>query len=213
MYGSGSLCLLTISILILAPVMLHGQADRPKSAPDFALPAAARRSPSRRSPTNDRSFSCPAPLAASAAGNDWLPPDRPRRRHNFFRHCNCRRAPSRCPWSIAGDCRYHIPYREGDSRRRSGRKLNHLAMDWPVVGRPALSCRRARASFLYPPSKLGLTSSVGGEMGRFTLDPWGRIVLSAEHFSAFRADPVLGGKSRASLSDFALAVRRASQEE
>jgi hypothetical protein len=67
--------------------------------------------------------------------------------------------------------------------------------------------------FLYPPSKLGLTSCVAGGMGRFTIDPWGRVLLSAQHLSAFRGDPVLGGKSRVRVSDFALAVRRASEEE
>lgn len=67
--------------------------------------------------------------------------------------------------------------------------------------------------FLYPPSKLGLTSTVGGELGRFPVDAWGRVLLSAQQLSAFREDPVLGGKSRARFSDFALAVRRASEEE
>jgi len=67
--------------------------------------------------------------------------------------------------------------------------------------------------FLYPPSRLGLTSTVGGPMGRFAIDPWGRILFSAQHLSAFRADPVLGGKSSVRFSDFALAVRRASGEE
>lgn len=67
--------------------------------------------------------------------------------------------------------------------------------------------------FLYPPSKLGLTSCVAGGMGRFAIDPWGRVLLSAHHLSAFRADPVLGGKSRVRFSDFASAVRRASEEE
>jgi hypothetical protein len=66
--------------------------------------------------------------------------------------------------------------------------------------------------FLYPPSKLGLTSCVGGTIGRFAIDPWGRVLLSAQHLAAFRADPVLGGKSRLRFSDFALAVRRASEE-
>jgi hypothetical protein len=32
--------------------------------------------------------------------------------------------------------------------------------------------------FLYPPSKLGLTSPVGGPMGRFKVDPQGRVVLN-----------------------------------
>jgi hypothetical protein len=60
--------------------------------------------------------------------------------------------------------------------------------------------------FLYPPSKLGLTSCVGGNLGRFTFDSLGRVLLSAQHLSAFRGDPILGGKSRASFNDFALAV-------
>jgi hypothetical protein len=67
--------------------------------------------------------------------------------------------------------------------------------------------------FLYPPSKLGLTSSVAGKMGRFNLDPRGRVLLSAHHLSAFRDDPYLGGKPRVRFSDFALAVRRACEEE
>lgn len=67
--------------------------------------------------------------------------------------------------------------------------------------------------FLYPPSKLGLTSSVSGAMGRFAVDPWGRVLLSAQHLSAFRADPVLGRKSRATFKDFAQAVRLASEVE
>lgn len=67
--------------------------------------------------------------------------------------------------------------------------------------------------FLYPRSKLGLTSCVAGPMGRFIIDRSGRILLSAQQFSAFRANSVLGGKSRARFSDFALAVRRASEEE
>lgn len=61
--------------------------------------------------------------------------------------------------------------------------------------------------FLYPPSKLGLTSSVGGAFGRFAVDPFG-ILFSAQHVSAFRSDPILGGKSRATFHDFALAIQR-----
>lgn len=67
--------------------------------------------------------------------------------------------------------------------------------------------------FLYPPSKLGLTSCVAGPMGRFAVDPLGRIGLTAQHLAAFRRDPVLGGKSRVSLRDFALAVSQATEEE
>jgi hypothetical protein len=67
--------------------------------------------------------------------------------------------------------------------------------------------------FLYPPSKLGLTSCVAAPMGRFAVGPGGRVLLTAQHISEFRADPVLGGKSRARFSDFAQAVRRASEVE
>jgi hypothetical protein len=67
--------------------------------------------------------------------------------------------------------------------------------------------------FLYPPSKLGLTSLVGGELGRFAVDPVGRVLLNTQHLSAFRTDPLLGGKSRVRVSDLAAAVQRVSEEE
>ena len=67
--------------------------------------------------------------------------------------------------------------------------------------------------FLYPPSKVGLTSCVAGPIGLFHIDPWGRIQLSAQHMSLLRRDSVLGGKSRLLVGDFASAVRRASEEE
>jgi hypothetical protein len=67
--------------------------------------------------------------------------------------------------------------------------------------------------FLYPNSKLGLTSWVGGPLGHFAIDSAGRIQLAAQHLAVFQRDPVLGGKSRARFSDFALAVRQAREEE
>ncbi len=67
--------------------------------------------------------------------------------------------------------------------------------------------------FLYPRSKLGLTSSVAGEIGRFDVDAWDRVLLSAHHLSAFRVDPLLGGRSHVRFRDFALAVRQACEEE
>jgi len=67
--------------------------------------------------------------------------------------------------------------------------------------------------FLYPPSKLGLTSSVGGPLGRFSIDSLNRIVLSEQHVAAFEADPALGGKSRISLPNFIRAARRSMEEE
>jgi len=67
--------------------------------------------------------------------------------------------------------------------------------------------------FLYPQGKLGLTSCVGGTIGRFRIDPAGRILLSAQQLSIFRADPQLRGKSLISFQDFALAVERAGGDE
>ena len=67
--------------------------------------------------------------------------------------------------------------------------------------------------FLYPRSKLGLTSCEGGQIGRFVVDTRGRVLLSQRHLLAFRTDPVLGGRSRVPFRDFARAVRRAGEEE
>jgi hypothetical protein len=65
--------------------------------------------------------------------------------------------------------------------------------------------------FLYPPSKLGLTSCVGGSLGRFVVDPLGRVLFSAHHVFAFRADPILAGRSSVAFSDLAAAVRQVGE--
>lgn len=65
--------------------------------------------------------------------------------------------------------------------------------------------------FLYPPSKLGLTSPVSGAMGRFAMNSANQIVLGALHISNFKTDPILGGRALVPYSDFALAVRRFSE--
>jgi hypothetical protein len=66
--------------------------------------------------------------------------------------------------------------------------------------------------FLYPPSKLGLTSCVDGAIGRFPIGPTGRVTISARQLEAFHSDPVLGGKLHLKFSDFALAVDRVREE-
>jgi hypothetical protein len=48
--------------------------------------------------------------------------------------------------------------------------------------------------FLYPPSKLGLTSPVAGPMGRFAIDPQGRIKTNVQNISVLASDPVIGQK-------------------
>ncbi len=67
--------------------------------------------------------------------------------------------------------------------------------------------------FLYPASKLGLSSWVAGPLGHFAIAEPDRIEFSPQHIFAFRADPVLGGKPSISIQDFAWAVRRASAGE
>ena len=67
--------------------------------------------------------------------------------------------------------------------------------------------------FLYPKSKLGLTSWVGGPVGRFAMDANGRVLLSTQHQAVLGRDPVLGGRSQVRFSDFAGAVRQAGEEE
>jgi hypothetical protein len=67
--------------------------------------------------------------------------------------------------------------------------------------------------FLYAPSKLGLTSPVGGAEGRFAVDSGGQIVMDPRHVVTLAADPILGGKTIVPYSDFVLATRRSSSEE
>jgi hypothetical protein len=67
--------------------------------------------------------------------------------------------------------------------------------------------------FLYPASKLGLTSCVAGRVGRFAVDPRGWVLLSEQHLAAFGSDPVLAGRSRVSLDEFVGAIRSAGGEE
>jgi hypothetical protein len=62
--------------------------------------------------------------------------------------------------------------------------------------------------FLYPLSKLGLTSAVGGTRGRFRLDRNGQVILDPLQFD----DPRWRGKIRLSSGDFTRAIQRAVEE-
>jgi hypothetical protein len=66
--------------------------------------------------------------------------------------------------------------------------------------------------FLYPESKLGLTSSVAGALGRFHIDALGHVTLTEPQRSAFHADPVLGGRLHVNFEDFARSIQRVSAE-
>lgn len=67
--------------------------------------------------------------------------------------------------------------------------------------------------FLYAPSKLGLTSTVAGAMGRFAVDSQGRIVMSPQHIANLVSEPFLRGKTVVPYADFALAVQRSTGGE
>lgn len=67
--------------------------------------------------------------------------------------------------------------------------------------------------FLYPPSKLGLTSAVGGALGQFHLDSAGGILPSERQRTAFQADALFAGRSRITFNDFSQALLRATREQ
>lgn len=70
--------------------------------------------------------------------------------------------------------------------------------------------------FLYSPSKLGLTSPVGGQLGRFPVDRDGQISLQAGQLPALASDSPaaaqLQGRRRVSSRDLAAVIRRAAEE-
>lgn len=67
--------------------------------------------------------------------------------------------------------------------------------------------------FLYPPSKLGLTSPVAGAGARFAIDPLGEVVATQRNIASFDFDPVFAGRTHIPYADFIRAVRRASRQE
>jgi len=68
--------------------------------------------------------------------------------------------------------------------------------------------------FLYKPSKLGLTSPVGGSLGRMEVDPRGKIILQpawqTELSRGSTPEPRL--QNRVSVRDFTRALRRPAEE-
>ena len=166
----------------------HSSADR--------HPSPAR----RRAP-----FSLPA---RSASPRSPAPPE------PFLGHGHRHRSPSRNRPPVGRDRRHHVSCGTSDPRRNSRPGLDHLRSGL-ASGRAASATASASACFSFSTLPANWDSPVASPplMGRFTIDPLGRVLLSAQHLSAFQADPVLGGKSRVSFSDFALAVQRAGEEE
>ena len=208
MNGSNPLCLLAISILMLVTVMLNGQSDRRTLSPEFERPLSPRIGQSPpvdslrpRLPTTTPRGTIGFPLIARAAGTIFS---------GTVMAVARRPAPHGQSLETVA-----ITFHVQNAIRGATPGQDLTITQWMGLWSGGQRYRVGEhvLLFLYPPSKLGLTSSVGGEMGRFSVDLWGRVLLSAQHLSAFRADPVLGGKSRVTVSDFAMAIRRASLEE
>ena len=211
MYGRSCTCLLAVSVLILAPAFLRGQPSSGNPDPEFAIPLPPHvGQPPTLDPRRPRLPITPPgtppgtigfPLIARAAGTIFsgtvtsIVP-RPATRGQAVE-------------TVAITC----PINNAIRGATPGEDLTISQWIGLWSGGQRYRVGERVLLFLYPPSKLGLTSCVAGGMGRFTIDPWGRVLLSAQHLSAFRADPVLGGKSRVRFSDFAWAVRRATEEE
>jgi hypothetical protein len=209
MHGRSCTCLLAISAFILAPAFVWGQSERVSLAPELKFPLSSDMGRTLAPDLRHRLPITPPgspgtiglPVIARAAGTIFSGTVTSIARHAA--------ATGQGVETVA--VTFHI-----DNAIRGVTPGEDLTISqWIGLWSGGQRYRLGEhlLLFLYPPSKLGLTSSVAGGMGRFTIDPGGRVLLSAHHLSAFRADPVLGGKSRVRFSDFALAVRRASEEE
>ncbi len=224
MYGRSCRCLLAVSALILAPALARAQSSRVEYAPEVAVPV---RTDPAQPPVRDQlqphlPVSPPdTPLPGKPPGTS---PDTPpwtigfpviaRAAGTIFSGtvtAISRRpaSPSQTVETVA--ITFHVENAIRGATPGEDLTISQWIGLWSSGQRYRVGERVLL--FLYPPSKLGLTSCVAGAMGRFTIDPRGRVLLSAQHLSAFRADPVLGGKSRVSFSDFASAVQRAGEEE
>ena len=203
MHGRSCRCLLAVLILTLAPALLQGQSGRVDSASEFAV----HRLPevSQPSAPNELRHHLPItppgtigfPLIARAAGAIFSGTVISIARHPA--------TPGQTVEAVA--ITFHVENAIRGATPGEDLTISQWIGLWSGGQRYRVGERVLL--FLYPPSKLGLTSCVAGGMGRFTINPWGRVLLLAQHLSAFRTDPVLGGKSRIRVSDFALAVRRA----
>jgi len=203
MYGSGCSRLLTLLFLSLPPALLSGQSAR---IPNFALPPPATPRPVSPSPLGSGPGS-PGPVSpgtidfgaiARAAGTIFS---------GTVTAIVHESPTSRRPIDTV-KITFHV------QRAIRGATPGELLTVSQWMGLWS-SGQRYRVGervllFLYPPSQLGLSSCVGALIGRFRVDPVGRVLLSPQHLSAFRDDPVLGGKSRVYFSDLARAVQRTS---
>ena len=67
--------------------------------------------------------------------------------------------------------------------------------------------------FLFPRSRLGLTSTVAGPLGRFRMDSSGHVLLNPQQAAAFGYDPKLNPATRIPFPEFARAVLHSVGED
>jgi hypothetical protein len=209
MHGRSCTCLLAISFLLMAPTYLRSQSGSVDAAPDFSahLPGIDQPPtspiPPRLPGTPPRTPARPIgfPVLSSAAGTIF----------SGTVTAIVRRPATQGQAVETVAITFHIENAIRGAVAGDDLTISQWIGLWSSGQRYRVGERVLL--FLYPPSKLGLTSCVAGALGRFTVDPRGRILLSAQHLSAFRADPILGGKSRVSFSDLTLAVQRSRGEE
>jgi hypothetical protein len=66
--------------------------------------------------------------------------------------------------------------------------------------------------FLYRPSRLGLTSPVGGQQGRFKLDDNGMAILRQEQLANWFPVPRVVGSSHIRIAELTWAIQQAEEE-
>ncbi len=201
MHGRSCTRLLALSLLILSPALLRGQSDQPRF--DFSFPRSGPKPPEPGLPGR-------LVLPHTAIGFQQIA----HAAGTIFSGTVtsiARRPPTHAQAVETVSITFHVER----AIRGASPGTDLIVEQWMGLWS---SGQRYRVGehvllFLYPPSKLGLTSAVGAEIGRFRVDPAGQVLLSAQQLSAFRADPVLAGKSRVKFNDFALAVQRTAEDD
>jgi len=211
MHGRSCTCLLAILILQLAPELVRGQSERADPAHDFALPLSPRmiRAPVQPpivDPLKPRVPATPPgtngfPVLVRAAGVIF----------SGTVSAIARRPATHGPTVETVAITFHVENAIRGATPGQDLTISQWIGLWSGGQRYRVGERVLL--FLYPASKLGLTSCVAGSVGRFSIDSWGYVSLSAQHISEFQTDPVLGGKSQLHFNDVALGVRRASEEQ
>jgi hypothetical protein len=201
MHGRSCTRLLALALLMLSPAILRGQLDQPRT--DFSFPRFGPTPPEPGFPV--RPVLPPGAIGfqqiAHAAGTIFSGTVTSITRHPANR--------AQTVETVA------ITFHVERAIRGASPGMELTVSQWMGLWSSGQRYRVGERVlvFLYPPSKLGLTSSVGAEIGRFRVDPLGRVLLSAQQLSAFRSDPVLAGKSRVTFNDLALAVQRTAEDE